>query len=185
MVGREGYLLVANRRMHSILQSGDGLLLRDNRLGARGNCGREIKAWLRDASAASAARNQLAVPRPSGLRPYWVTMTPIPSAGAIPFGGAQPLATITAVDPESRAIPDAAAMTAVFGLTPAECRFARLLAGDRTMQETAEELGISPHTAKTHLKRILSKTGARRQSEMISVLLSIGGPEEDGGSRRA
>lgn len=178
MVGREGHLLVANRRMQSILGSGDGLLLRDHRLCGGGDVGREIAAWLRGAAAGSAAKLQLAVPRPSGLRAYWLTLAPIPRGGAIPLGGAQPIATITAVDPESRAVPDAAAMTAVFGLTPAECRFARLLAGDRTMQEAAQDLGISPQTAKTHLKRILSKTGARRQSEMISVLLSIGNPEQ-------
>jgi DNA-binding CsgD family transcriptional regulator len=66
----------------------------------------------------------------------------------------------------------------MFGLTPAESRLAEMLVSGLTVQEAALQLFISAHTAKTHLKRILSKTGTRRQSELVSLLLSIGAPIE-------
>jgi len=40
------------------------------------------------------------------------------------------------------------------------------------VEELAEELGITPLTARTHLKRVFAKTGTTRQADLVSLLLS-------------
>ena len=45
-----------------------------------------------------------------------------------------------------------------------------ILQGDG-IQATAERLGISPATARTHLLEVFQKTGTSRQAELVRVLL--------------
>ena len=54
-----------------------------------------------------------------------------------------------------------------FGLTRSEARLVQSLAGGSSLDEGARSLGISVNTARTHLKHIFHKTGAKRQSELI------------------
>jgi pimeloyl-ACP methyl ester carboxylesterase/DNA-binding CsgD family transcriptional regulator len=61
----------------------------------------------------------------------------------------------------------------VLGLTAAEARLASRLAAGRQITQASEDLGISPHTARTQLKMIFAKTGVRRQSELIGILNRI------------
>jgi DNA-binding CsgD family transcriptional regulator len=57
------------------------------------------------------------------------------------------------------------------GLTPAEVRFTReILKGDG-LQAAADRLGISVTTARTHLAHVFGKTGARRQAELVRLIL--------------
>jgi pimeloyl-ACP methyl ester carboxylesterase/DNA-binding CsgD family transcriptional regulator len=67
---------------------------------------------------------------------------------------------------------DDVAQTAL-GLTAAEARLASKLAAGRQIADASAELGISPHTARTQLKGIFAKTGARRQSELIGILSRV------------
>jgi DNA-binding CsgD family transcriptional regulator/PAS domain-containing protein len=63
-------------------------------------------------------------------------------------------------------------LAVLYDLTPTEARVANLLAGGRSVDQTTKELRISRNTARTHLKRILQKTGTTRQGDLISLLLS-------------
>lgn len=66
-----------------------------------------------------------------------------------------------------------AAVSEAFGLTPAETRvLERLLAG-ANIAEASKSLGIVPATTKTHLSRVLSKTGARRQADLLAMVNSL------------
>jgi DNA-binding CsgD family transcriptional regulator len=59
-----------------------------------------------------------------------------------------------------------------FGLTPAESRFViEILKGDG-IGAAAERLGILPGTARTHLHRVLAKTGTRRQADLVRLILT-------------
>ena len=58
-----------------------------------------------------------------------------------------------------------------YGLTQAEAKLAVQLANGGSLEEATEYLGISIHTARTHLKAVFAKTGARRQSELVAMLL--------------
>ena len=59
----------------------------------------------------------------------------------------------------------------VFGLTRAEMAFARLLITGKSVAECASEMGVSIHTARSHLKRAMAKTGTNRQGALIGLLL--------------
>lgn len=59
----------------------------------------------------------------------------------------------------------------VFGLTFAEARVASRLARGADLTTIAEELRVSRETVRTHLKRIYSKTGARRQAALVALVL--------------
>ena len=60
-----------------------------------------------------------------------------------------------------------------FGLTPAEARLALQLVAGETLRSAGVKLGISYETARTHLKNIFSKTGTRRQAELVVVLVTV------------
>jgi DNA-binding CsgD family transcriptional regulator len=67
--------------------------------------------------------------------------------------------------------PDMRVLCGLFDLTPAEGRLAREVAAGRTMEAAAANLGLSIATVRTYIKRIMAKTGTRRQAE-LAVLLS-------------
>ena len=58
-----------------------------------------------------------------------------------------------------------------FGLTRKESGVARLLADERTNEQIARELCISPHTARHHTERILAKLGANSRTKVRSALV--------------
>jgi pimeloyl-ACP methyl ester carboxylesterase/DNA-binding CsgD family transcriptional regulator len=60
------------------------------------------------------------------------------------------------------------------GLTHSEARLALHLGTGATVAEAAEELNISIHTARNQLKAIYAKTGLKRQSELIKLLIELG-----------
>jgi DNA-binding CsgD family transcriptional regulator len=60
---------------------------------------------------------------------------------------------------------------AKLGLTPAETRLAIALFGGRSVEAYAKEAAISINTARWHVKQIYAKTGVKRQSELIQMLL--------------
>ena len=67
-------------------------------------------------------------------------------------------------------------LEALFDLTGAEARVFSLIAAGRTPQQAAEALGVAFSTVKTHLIRIFTKTGARRQVDLVRLAASIAMP---------
>jgi DNA-binding CsgD family transcriptional regulator len=63
-------------------------------------------------------------------------------------------------------------MQRMFGLTRAEASFASALVAGQSVREYAEREQLSEETVRTHLKRVLAKTGARRQQELVRIILS-------------
>lgn len=73
-------------------------------------------------------------------------------------------------------IPGADLLRLLFDLTPAEARVARHLVEGRAPAELARSMSITEATARVHLRCIFAKTGARRQPELVQLLLGLGGP---------
>jgi DNA-binding CsgD family transcriptional regulator len=59
-----------------------------------------------------------------------------------------------------------------YGLTRMEARVASCFMSGADTNGIAEQLSISIHTARTHLKRILAKTNTSRQAELMRILLT-------------
>jgi|GEM_PF-3870312 len=60
-----------------------------------------------------------------------------------------------------------------FGLTKAESCLIGTLARGKTAREYAEAKGISIHTVYSQIKSVLAKTGVRRQSELVKLVLEF------------
>jgi DNA-binding CsgD family transcriptional regulator len=58
----------------------------------------------------------------------------------------------------------------VFGLTGSEATLVINLCNEVPLSEAAELMNISFETARTHLKRILSKTQTRRQQDLLMLV---------------
>jgi DNA-binding CsgD family transcriptional regulator len=56
------------------------------------------------------------------------------------------------------------------GLSPREEEVLHLLGRGLTTAAMAEELGISPHTVRDHLKHLYSKTGTKGRSELLGMI---------------
>lgn len=63
-------------------------------------------------------------------------------------------------------------LVVLHGLTPAEAKLAAKLAEGQSLEEAADMLSISIHTARCQLKAAFQKTGVRRQSELVALLLT-------------
>ena len=61
-------------------------------------------------------------------------------------------------------------LAALYGLTPAEARLAAKLSALKNMEQAADELCITVHTARSQLKSVFAKTGAQSQSELLMLL---------------
>ena len=79
---------------------------------------------------------------------------------------------LVAIDSSADALRlDPKVIAQLHGLTPTEAVLAAALAEGSIPAEIAAARGTSEHTVRTHLKRVLEKTGAGRQANLVRVLL--------------
>jgi DNA-binding CsgD family transcriptional regulator len=86
--------------------------------------------------------------------------TPVPADGAVS------VALLVFESPGYRPL-SAQVLQQIYGLTRAEIVLVQALASGNSLEEAAHNIGIAVNTARTHLKHIFIKTGAKRQSELI------------------
>jgi DNA-binding CsgD family transcriptional regulator len=94
----------------------------------------------------------------------------------VPEGGsAESLALLFVSDREAEVELPTAALSCLYGLTPAETALVRELANDRSIQEAAVRRGITIGTARQRRVQIFDKTGTTRQASLVRLVLT--GPE--------
>ncbi|MBB3428910.1 DNA-binding CsgD family transcriptional regulator/PAS domain-containing protein [Rhizobium sp. BK312] len=77
---------------------------------------------------------------------------------------------------ESRALIPQQALADAFSLTAAEAKVMLCLAEGKTLAEIAQAGGIAINTVRTHLVRLLAKTGSRRQADLVRLVHRLGMP---------
>jgi DNA-binding CsgD family transcriptional regulator len=80
---------------------------------------------------------------------------------------------ILAVDSVPGGPPDPALVRDLLGLTLGEARVAALVGSGSPPRDAAVKLGITEETARTVLKRVFSKVGISRQSELTALLTKV------------
>ena len=86
----------------------------------------------------------------------------------------QPLALIFLTLPGSMVLQNQGLVGEMLGLSPSETRLLLLLAGGKTVKDYALMEGCSWHTARTHMKNLMRKTGCHRQVELVQLLQGWG-----------
>lgn len=109
-------------------------------------------------------------------RPVLIRVLPIEPAARSPFLGARALLTL--LDLSEQKPPRSLLLATSFGLTAAEAKIAALIGAGETVENAAERLGITKHTARNQLKAVFGKTDTHRQAELAALLARLrGGPE--------
>jgi len=113
--------------------------------------------------------------------PLGYTIEDAPLTGERPlFALERPAAILFVADPERRPQAPPERLRRLWGLTPQEARLALLVTEGLSPKQAAERMGIAAPTARVHLAAVFRKTGARRQAELVRLVLasadSAGGP---------
>jgi DNA-binding CsgD family transcriptional regulator len=64
----------------------------------------------------------------------------------------------------------------IYGLTPAELRVLEAVVEIGGVSDTARALGLAASTVKTHLHHVFEKTGTRRQSDLVRLVVGFSDP---------
>ncbi|MGH6895118.1 MAG: helix-turn-helix transcriptional regulator [Geminicoccaceae bacterium] len=169
--------LGANRHAQEILLAGDGLMTRGNTVRAvladeNARLDRLLSNALnRSGDLTPSAGGPLSITRPSGAHPLTVLVVPLRTK-AEALGDRVPAAAILVADPDVRLDSSSEQhLRELYRLTAGEARLASWLSQGKSVDETAEAMGITVNTARAYLKRIYNKTGVRRQPELVRLLL--------------
>lgn len=167
------HVLFANPAAEAAFGAGNGLRLLNRVLRAESPVDTTVLQGLiyacsRDSIDGSGGH--LRVARSSGRPPLSLLVIPLRRKPSW-IGKQRPAAIVFVSDPAIRHEPDTGQLQRLFGLTSAEAAFVvETLRGDG-MQAVADRLGIKVGTARTHLHRVLSKTGTTRQADLVRLVL--------------
>lgn len=100
----------------------------------------------------------------------FVTVAPLAGAPGQPWQGK--LSALVRID-EFNSSPEPARLRQALGLSTAEARLVAALCHGGSLATAAKEMQISVNTAKTQLASAFSKTGTRRQSELIALVSAL------------
>jgi DNA-binding CsgD family transcriptional regulator/PAS domain-containing protein len=170
-----GRITYMNGSAEAILKDGNALKSRDGRLVATRSDSRDALSRALESSLAGNAPStsgQYAVPLPdeegSGLI---ANVLPLQwRDGRNPLQSLPGAAAVIIQDPSEGAAPPMEAIGLLYGLTTAERNVLEHVADSRSPQETADRLGVSVNTVKTHLQKIFAKTNTARQADLVRLV---------------
>jgi DNA-binding CsgD family transcriptional regulator len=172
MVVDDDELKVANRAARTLLDEGDAMRVQNGRL--RGTT-RRADAESRD--AVHEARS--GTDQPIGLalaidhaEPMRAVIRRLHPASAGMLGAPSEAVALYVTDPRKPVETPGEILQRLFGLSAREAAVLRLLVEGEDLQGAAARLGIGYETVRTHVKRIMDATGARRQAELVRMVLS-------------
>lgn len=165
-------VLQASAMAESLLRANPELAWRQGRLSLQSTALRDALMALVQAALGTAQGrvgkpgSVLLVPRRQRL-PLTLEIAPL-RPGATAFGEERPAVLAFLRDPEA---PMAVArLRELYGLTRAEATVAAALGRGQSLDDIATQTGVGLGTVRTHLKRILAKTGTHRQAQAAALL---------------
>lgn len=175
LVTADGVPQIANFAAQAILQKKDGISVgRTGLLADRPSDHRLLHRLLRGAILSPASgepvESPLMIERKSARTSLIVRVIPGPGFDCWPPLG-QRTALLRLYDRDMGVVVDQRALIHLYGLTHGEAALAAKLVQGKSIDEAANELFVSAHTARTHLKRIFMKTDTHRQPELVVRML--------------
>ncbi|MHA6195207.1 helix-turn-helix transcriptional regulator [Pseudomonas wadenswilerensis] len=179
VLDESGSVLQLNPVAREILDSNDGLKLVGGRLEATyPSDNRELSRLVRNAftrarqgEGDSVGAEAMSVSRPSGQVNLGVVVELIPSQELLD-GKGKPTVMVYVRDAVGKSLVSNVVTSQLYHLTPAETALALELANGLSLEEASELLNIRRNTARAHLRSIFSKTGVRRQTELVRIMLN-------------
>lgn len=178
LIDENGKVIEKNVFAEEILDSADGLKLVGGRLEASyPSDNRELRRLIKDAFEVKRSETDkilpeaMSVTRPSGEVSLGLVIESIPTSNWAE-GKGQPVAVVYIRDAVGKLQASSEVAKKLFGLTPAETALSIKLADGLSLEEAAEALNIRRNTARAHLRAIFSKTGVRRQTELVRIFLN-------------
>lgn len=162
---------VANHAALAILDKKDGLCLTNGGLIAdRASDTRLLIKLLQEAirtpELGEPKQSPLTLPRKTARTSLIVRVIPGPALHDWP-GRDTSAAMLMLYDQDLKLEASLSILSRLYGLTRGEAVLAAGLMRGKSLEEAADELFISLHTARTHLKRIFMKTDTHRQTELV------------------
>lgn len=177
ILDQNGMVLECNPAAAGILDMRDGLKIAGGMLEANyANDNRKLQRLIREALMHTrvsrlSMTEGMSVSRQSGQLNWGVVVQSI-SPDEWTEGKQRPSVAVFVRDTGGKADPPVKLAQQLFQLTPAETSLAIQLANGLSLEEAAEALNIRRNTARAHLRSIFSKTGVRRQTELVRIFLN-------------
>jgi len=177
LLDERGAPIFTNRTADQILAAKDGLLLDpDGPAASASKQTEELRRVLAGAASTGAGKGEhagalLRLARPSGRPALEVVVTPI-RRGSSPLFDQRATAAIFVADPDAQAERSPERLRQLYGLTPTEAEVASRLARGMDAAEIGDDLDITIHTVRGHLKQLFTKTDTHRQADLVRVLLT-------------
>ncbi len=178
-LNRRGEVIFSNEPARRAVKANDGIALRSGGLATNDETQRDElrrlieRTVLNTMGPGYGGGGSMLLRRQSGQPPLRLTVMPFTPSSALNLGEVRALVFLS--DGAARPLSRSAALRALYGLSPTECRLADLLASGREVAAAAEEIGITFETARFHLKSIFSKTKVNKQGKLIRLVLSLPG----------
>ena len=181
-----GLVAFANRAAHRILESEDGLQLKhrfgDSSLGEVVAQNRQSHDALVRAIGSAVSPDilhathfscALVISRPSGRLDYTLNFSSLATQNEFGSGADAPRAIAFITDSVAPITLDSELLKKAYGLTPAEVRLVEKTAECLTVEEAADQLGVSRNTAKTQLQNIYGKTNTNNRAKLMKLIISL------------
>src|SRR3989338_11036228 len=169
LLDAQGKVVFTNGRAEMFLTANDRLRLVKGRLVVEGRQQAKLDALLKDFRA---EETMLGIPHPSGKRNLWLIRVPMPLDGNAPPDARRPAIALMIHDSSATDIINLEGFAKAHRLTPAEERIMNLLLEHTSLPPIAKVLGVTVHTVRSQFRAILGKTGAKRQADLVRMLMS-------------
>ena len=176
-----GQMLFANQTAELILQSQDGLEIANGGiLRATKTSGPPLQDVIHQVATSDVGTNAtrdlaVAVGRSSGRRALTLLLRAVETAEPRTGDANQAAVLIIVTDADVPVPTREAELRRLYGLTSTESRLAKLLMEGKDLDDCCGEMGITRATVRMHRRNLFSKTGVRRQTQLITLLFkSIG-----------
>jgi DNA-binding CsgD family transcriptional regulator len=172
MVVSDNELKVANRAARELLDDGEAMRTSGGQLrGATRQGDGDLRDAIHQAQSGNGQAIGLTLPI-DHAEPVRAVVRRLNPAAADMLHAPSAAVALYVADPRKPVETSEEVLQRLFGLTPREATVLRILAEGGTLREAAERLHITHETVRSHVKHIMETTGARRQVDLVRMVLT-------------
>jgi len=174
IVDDEGKVEYRNRVAAALLaRAHGGLTLGGGSLSAKARKLREALSHAIRLACTELQSSGLCLSQPGSPPERWLRLVVAPIYFGASGGGRASRAAIWILNTETPAAPSEELLAALFGLSRAEARLALGMLAGRSAADCARIAGVGLATIRTQLHSIFTKTGVRRQAQLVALLSKV------------